>query len=484
MARHSATPAPRRAGPRHLAEPSRSAGTPRVTPATQRRAAAMVAAALALVVVPSSVAAAASDEQLRQRQGQLESQRSAAQEELDATSASAAAARAALDEVTAAQPAAQAELESAEVALAEARARDAALASRLAAAQQEEVAAPEAITSGEEQIGVTRASLARIAAQAYRSGGIDSSLAVALEAESPQDFTDRYVMVDAATRSQSVALERLQEAKAVRTNQEARLSAVREEVASLKAQAEDNVAATAQAQDAAAARKAELDALETQRASALATLQEEEARYSQQVTAAQSESDGIGDTLRARAEQRAAEEAATAAAAAAEAARRQGSSAPPRSSPPSSGGTSSRAPSSIAPSSGILASPLAGGFRMTSPFGYRVHPVYHVRRLHAGTDMGAQCGTPVYAAADGQVVTATSISGYGNYLGIDHGTVAGRPVATGYAHLSRFAASPGQQVRRGQLVAYSGATGVGTACHLHFEVRINGTPVDALPWLR
>ena len=112
---------------------------------------------------------------------------------------------------------------------------------------------------------------------------------------------------------------------------------------------------------------------------------------------------------------------------------------------------------------------------MTSPFGYRIHPVYGVRRLHTGTDMRAACGTPVYASESGEVLRAGVSSGYGNLVVIDHGTVAGRPVSTAYAHNSRFTVGAGDSVKRGQQVAWSGSTGVGTACHVHFEVRVNGS---------
>lgn len=452
--------------PRHRAAPAR-----RAPARTATALAVAVAAATAISLVPTSAASAATDDELRQRQGELAQQQGSAQEQLDTTSAAAQAAQAALDEVTAAQPAAQAQLEAAQAELAQARERDAALASQLAAAQQEEGAAQEAITASAGKIDATKSSLARVAAQAYRTGGVNSSLAVALDAQSPQDFTDRYVMVDVALRSQADQLGRLQQAKAVQTNQEARLVAVRERVGELKAEAARNVERTAAAEQAATDRKAELDALEAQRSQALATLEAEKESYRQQVAAAQSAADSIGTELANRAAERERQRVAAEAAAAAAAARR-GAPAPPSTAP------------RITSSAGTLGSPLAGGFTVTSSFGMRMHPVYHVMRLHAGTDMGAACGTPVYAAADGQVVSASPVSGYGNYLTIDHGIVAGRPVATAYAHLSRFVASPGQQVRRGQLVAYSGSTGVGTACHLHFEVRIAGTPVDPLPWLR
>ena len=116
---------------------------------------------------------------------------------------------------------------------------------------------------------------------------------------------------------------------------------------------------------------------------------------------------------------------------------------------------------------------------ITSNFGWRIHPIYGTRRLHAGTDFGVDEGTPVHAADGGVVVEAGWVSGYGYTVVIDHGN----GMSTLYAHNSDVAVSPGQTVSKGQVVSYSGNTGGTTGPHLHFEVRINGEPTDPMGYL-
>jgi murein DD-endopeptidase MepM/ murein hydrolase activator NlpD len=110
---------------------------------------------------------------------------------------------------------------------------------------------------------------------------------------------------------------------------------------------------------------------------------------------------------------------------------------------------------------------------VVSPFGYRWG------RLHAGIDIAVPYGTPIHAAAAGTVVLAGWVTGYGNYTCIDHGG----GMATCYAHQSAFAVSQGASVAQGQVIGYVGCTGHCFGPHLHFEVRINGTPVDPLGYL-
>ena len=127
--------------------------------------------------------------------------------------------------------------------------------------------------------------------------------------------------------------------------------------------------------------------------------------------------------------------------------------------------------------SGQLAAPVVAP--ITSDFGWRIHPIYGTRRLHAGTDFGVDEGTPVHAADCGVVVEAGWVSGYGYTVIIDHGN----GMSTLYAHNSEVAVSPGQTVSKGQVVSYSGNTGGSTGPHLHFEVRINGEPTDPMGYL-
>ncbi len=113
--------------------------------------------------------------------------------------------------------------------------------------------------------------------------------------------------------------------------------------------------------------------------------------------------------------------------------------------------------------------------RIGSGFGYRMHPILHVLKMHTGVDLCANRGTPIYATGDGIVVQASATSGgYGNCIRINHGYT----YLTLYAHLSKILVAEGQKVKRGQLIGLVGSTGRSTGPHLHYEVRINGTPVN------
>ena len=100
--------------------------------------------------------------------------------------------------------------------------------------------------------------------------------------------------------------------------------------------------------------------------------------------------------------------------------------------------------------------------------------------IHTGVDLSAAWGTPVHAAADGIVTHASWGGNYGNIVIIDHGD----GLQTWYAHLSSFAVVPGQEIRRGEILGRSGATGRVTAPHLHYEVRVGGTPVNPYKYLQ
>lgn len=111
---------------------------------------------------------------------------------------------------------------------------------------------------------------------------------------------------------------------------------------------------------------------------------------------------------------------------------------------------------------------------ISSEFGMRSHPILGYTRLHAGADIGASTGEPVHAAADGIVLLAEARGGYGNTVVIAHGSSLG----TVYAHNSALQVQPGQQVKRGDVIALAGSTGLSTGPHVHFETRIKGEPVN------
>jgi murein DD-endopeptidase MepM/ murein hydrolase activator NlpD len=124
-------------------------------------------------------------------------------------------------------------------------------------------------------------------------------------------------------------------------------------------------------------------------------------------------------------------------------------------------------------STGSMVWPTSGG--VSSPFGWRIHPIFHVRKFHTGIDIGAGYGQPIVAADGGTVIYATWMSGYGNTTIIDHGG----GISTLYAHQSRILITSGP-VTKGQVVGYVGSTGYSTGPHLHFEVRVSGNPVDPM----
>lgn len=116
--------------------------------------------------------------------------------------------------------------------------------------------------------------------------------------------------------------------------------------------------------------------------------------------------------------------------------------------------------------------------RIASGFGYRIHPIYKVRKLHTGLDFSAPVGTPIYATGDGKITVARGRngSGYGRYVQIDHGF----GYETLYGHMSRVAVRRGQTVKRGDIIGYVGNSGRSTAPHLHYEVIRNGEKIDPI----
>ena len=116
---------------------------------------------------------------------------------------------------------------------------------------------------------------------------------------------------------------------------------------------------------------------------------------------------------------------------------------------------------------------LHGGY-VSSEFGYRVHPVSGKRKLHEGIDLAVDEGTPVVVTADGVVEFAGQEKGYGNIVRVDHGV----GLVSAYAHNFKLLVQTGELVKKGQIIALSGKTGVVTGEHLHYEIRYRGKPLD------
>lgn len=131
--------------------------------------------------------------------------------------------------------------------------------------------------------------------------------------------------------------------------------------------------------------------------------------------------------------------------------------------------------------SGGFLRPIAG--RVSSPFGWRTHPIFNSRTFHSGIDIAGPNLGSIKASNSGTVIYSGWYGGYGKVVIVDHGVVNGSPITTLYAHLSSIKVNKGQFVNKGEVVGYEGTTGYSTGPHCHFEVRVNGKPNNPLNYI-
>ena len=137
--------------------------------------------------------------------------------------------------------------------------------------------------------------------------------------------------------------------------------------------------------------------------------------------------------------------------------------------------------SSVHMASGFM-KPIQG--RITSPFGYRTHPIFNTKSFHSGVDIGGPNLGAIRASNSGKVIYSGWYGGYGKVVILDHGTGSnGKPITTLYAHMSTIKVSNGTKVQKGDILGYEGTTGYSTGPHCHFEVRINGQPNNPLNYI-
>lgn len=303
----------------------------------------------------------------------------------------------------------------------------------------EEQAAAEAVTAAERRLDDARSLLRDQAVKAFMSFGNTPSVdEMVLGLDDVNDAPRVAVYVGAVAELQAGVVDRLQR--------------LQEEATLLRAKAADAKAAVAARRQEVDARRRALESARSQHASAQAAVAAEAANEQQLLAQVQ--------TRKADYLQRIGQLEKESADIAAELRRRQ-------------------AGQKVTPTGrGVLGYPTPRPV-VTSTFGYRVHPIYGDRRLHAGVDFRAPTGTPILAAGAGTVVFAGWKSGYGNTVVIDHGG----QIATLYGHNSALSVRVGQRVARGQTIAAAGSTGNSTGPHCHFEVRVGGTPVDPMRYL-
>lgn len=136
--------------------------------------------------------------------------------------------------------------------------------------------------------------------------------------------------------------------------------------------------------------------------------------------------------------------------------------------------------SNVQVASGFI-KPIQG--RITSPFGWRTHPIFNSKSFHSGIDIGGPNLGAIRASNSGKVIYSGWYGGYGKVVIIEHGIVNGKPITTLYAHMNSIAVSNGARVTKGQVLGYEGTTGYSTGPHCHFEVRVNGQPNNPLNYI-
>lgn len=365
----------------------------------------------------------------------------------------------------------------------------------LARAQAEEKKASTQLDETTTSMKGSRTKVAQFASQLYKNRGM-GSLELAAGAGDPQEVADRMSMAGTVMGIQDASITGLATERATQKAQESKLTALRKASQSAEKKAKTALTAANDAKDKAADAKAALDKLAATQKTQHTTLQGQLKSERTKLSGMKGESDRLGEILRQRAIAAKKAEAARQAAAAkraAEAARKaaaqrrsasgSGSSSSSAKSSGSSGsaGSSGSSESGRSSRSGFYLSSPAPGTRVSSEFGPRFHPILNYSRLHSGRDYAAPCGTPIRAAASGSVIMAGWGGGYGNRVVVAHGVHRGVDVTTTYNHLQSIAVHGGK-VSRGQVIGYEGTTGLSTGCHLHFEVRSDGNPVDPRNW--
>ncbi|MBB6403949.1 peptidoglycan DD-metalloendopeptidase family protein [Arthrobacter sp. AZCC_0090] len=354
-----------------------------------------------------------------------------------------------------------------------------ALAARVDLAQQSKAQITAQLENDKQKITDTKKLIGQIAAQAYKSGGVPTNVALLFGSNDGGNLTETMDLANQAMRSQNAAMTKLTQQSATNVNSQARLAAVEQEIRDLKAKADAALEREKAARDDAAAKKAEVDKLIADTTRLNSQLQAAKPGIQAQLQQVKAMQDSVAAEISERdrklREAWLAEQQRLAAAAAA-AAQAQGQApqpyVPPASNPRSNFG---------------LIHPVPGNIPITSGFGWRATPPGTIDfygqggYMHTGIDFGAPCGTPVYAAAAGTVFSAGwGNDGGGNRVKISHGVINGDSLTTIYYHNTSVVVSSGQQVSQGQLIAYSGTTGNSTGCHVHFETWVNGQAVDPM----
>jgi len=391
---------------------------------------------------------------------------------LEGSSAAVQAAGAELARVAAELPVAERAVSVARGELAGAQAKAAAARAAAERAEAARAAAAREVDAADAQVERSRVEVGALARMAYQRGHLGDIRDV-MSATEPQDALERGEMLRSIFQSGTASLDRVTSARLELAATRAQLVVEERAAAAARAEADAQEARAAALAAEAEAAVQRVAALVADRQAAVADaerLREQDRRAYEQ---AQADSRALAERIR-RAEQEAAARVAAERAAAERRARESAAAAAAAAA--RAGAPAPAPPRSARPSTGWL---WPGNGRLTSRYGWRTHPIFGDRRFHAGIDLGGGYGAPVLATESGVVIYAGRASGYGTLVVISHGD----RISSAYAHMSAILVREGQSVGRGATIGRIGSEGNSTAPHLHFEIRVNGNPVDPLRYV-
>jgi murein DD-endopeptidase MepM/ murein hydrolase activator NlpD len=403
-----------------------------------------VCTALVLTGVTAAMPLAAADDKLKTKQHQAHSKVRTAQGELEESSKSLVAAAKRLRSARAALTSAQRKLAVAQR-NADAAARvDAQMQARLQAAEQQLAQARVALDTARQKVVDQRADIGRLAASNYANGDPAlMGLSVMLTSQNPAEVTTQMNTVTALMSRQDTLLDSLKQARAAMAAEEAKVEQARAAVAVQRKAAAENLVRKEGLEQSAAQARATVATLVVRSRAAEAAASRARRADQRQLQAAKKQERRIRELIIERS-------------------RRQ------------HGGYSGH-------TNGFLFPPVPG--YVTSPYGWRMHPIYHYWGLHDGTDFHAPCGTHLRAAGSGHVISEVWSDVYGHRLYLDLGRVNGKNMTVVYNHATSYRVGVGARVSRGETLGYAGTTGWSTGCHLHFTVLLDGNPVDPMHYM-
>lgn len=416
----------------------------RSSPRNRRRHLAVAAVCAALLGGVAFPLAQAADD-LKDKKSQVDKQLKGATKSLEHSSQELQAAQAALARSQRDLAVAQSALAKTQAELSAAKILDAQMQQRLEAAVRRLATAKQELNAGRRNIEEQNLEIRRMVVANYQNGGTDlMGLTTMLTSQDPTELTGQLNSVQTVLDKETAILDSLEATRVLLTVREREVKVAKLDVEAKRQEAAENLQrmealelqareTTAQVAELVALRSDAENAAEAARRADLAEIKKLEAEQAR-----------IEQLIREQTTQ----------------------------------GTGYNGPQT---GNGWLDWPVPG--RVTSPYGYRTHPIFGYRALHDGIDIASNCGTPIKASQSGKVLSTYYQTAWGNRVIMGHGVKYGVGVATVYNHLSGFAVSPGQRVSRGQVIGYIGTTGWSTGCHLHYTVMENGRPVDPLKWL-